>query len=136
MKSKLRIGVILVLMAGMANGLMDDIQFHYSESVVSQWDEQFWNPEISWKNKYAIDDHGALIRPLKARFFGSTTFLVSITDGWHLLKFIFLLCLHLLIAILLINQRWTWKTVIKVIIAWLVIYIIQTIGFYFTYSLL
>jgi len=136
MKARLIIAGVFILLAGMANGVMDDLQFHYYDSIASNWDEQFWNPEISWRNKYASNQEGALVRPLQPKFFGSTSFLVFLTDGWHLAKFIFLLCLHILITLLLVRQKWTWKTLVKTTLIWLAIYSLQTAGFYITYSLL
>lgn len=135
MKRQLIIAAFFVLLAGMANGVMDDLQFHYYDSIASNWNEQFWNPEISWRNKYASTEEGALVRPLQSKFFGSTSFLVFLTDGWHLFKFIFLLCLHMLIALLLVRQKWTWKTLVKTTLIWLAVYSLQTAGFYITYSL-
>ena len=66
---------------------MDTLQFHYSQSVFKKSENQlFWNPDLSWENKYKRDGEGSLIRPLTPKFFGSTTFLVFATDAWHLLK--------------------------------------------------
>lgn len=32
---------------------MDKLQFHYDRSIFSEFkNQQFWNPEISWKNKW------------------------------------------------------------------------------------
>lgn len=43
--------------------------------------QNWWNPNISWKNKYKNND------PTQGpKFFGSTTFLVWLTDAWHFSK--------------------------------------------------
>ena len=69
----------LIFIAGFCEGLMDFLQFHYKSFFKN---DLFWNPEVSWKNKYKDGD------PLKGpRFLFSTTLLVSLTDGWHLMKF-------------------------------------------------
>ena len=43
---------------------------------------------VSWKNKYKNGD----VKQGR-KFYGSMTFLVFITDGWHLFKSLMLLCL-------------------------------------------
>ncbi|PHN00663.1 hypothetical protein [Flavilitoribacter nigricans] len=106
-KLKLPIGIIvacisLVIIAGIANGVMDTLQFHYGKSVFPQGPEetflggshQFWHPDLSWRNKYQDGD------PDKGpAFFLSTTALVFLTDGWHLFQFIMLSAFQLAIII-------------------------------------
>lgn len=87
----------LIFLAGLFNGVMDTLSFRYGRSIFPKnedefflgKDERFWNPEISWLNKYKNwpDDK----RP---KFFLSTTALVMFTDGWHLIKFGMKTCLH------------------------------------------
>jgi hypothetical protein len=74
---------IIITLAGFFEGAMDTLQFHFHTSIFSKIDSTFWNPENSWKNKYLDGD------PSKGpKFPLSTTFLVSLTDGWHLFKLI------------------------------------------------
>jgi hypothetical protein len=70
--------LILFTFSGIFEAIMDKIQFHYNKSIFPK-NSLFWNPELSWKNKYKDD----LKTP---KFFGSTTFFVIFTDAWHLLK--------------------------------------------------
>lgn len=96
---KYRVALIcatLIFAAGMLNGVMDTLQFHYAGSPFPKGEETFlgqkeiyWNPSISWKNKYK--DYPSDQRP---KFFLSTTWLVSLTDAWHLLKTLMLFCFH------------------------------------------
>lgn len=74
--------LISVSLAGIAKAICDTLQFHYNKSVFPLG-SYFWNPTQSWKNKYKdfIPEHGP-------KFFGSTTFLVFCTDGWHLFQMI------------------------------------------------
>ncbi len=75
--------LILVFLAGIFKAIQDTILFHYSTSILPRGD--FWNQEVSWKLKYKnypVDQ--------SARFFGSKTFLVFLTDGFHLAQFFFL----------------------------------------------
>lgn len=80
----------LSLGAGYANGVGDVLQFKYSSSVFPQegsgekvlWGgHQYWNPAVSWKNKYQDypNDTGS-------RFPMSKSGLVWATDGWHMSK--------------------------------------------------
>lgn len=75
-----------LLIAGAANGVMDTLTFHYSASRFSKLSESaqaFWNPALSWCNKYASCDNRS------PKFPGSTTIFVMFTDGWHLAKAIY-----------------------------------------------
>jgi len=65
---------ILVLVAGSAEGVMDGLQFHYDGN------HPFWQPDISWRNKYKNKD------PQQGKTFAGKYF-VAATDGWHLMKF-------------------------------------------------
>ena len=64
----------LVFVAGGFEGAMDGLQFHYDKPNL------FWNPDISWTNKYRNND------PLQGKTFRGK-YLVFTTDGWHLMKF-------------------------------------------------
>lgn len=94
--------MLLVIIAGIANGVMDTLQFHYGKSVFPQSvDEnllggsyQFWNPKVSWRNKYAGGDPQA-----GPAFFLSTTSLVFLTDGWHLFQFLMLSAFQLAVIL-------------------------------------
>ncbi len=78
--------ILLICVAGFNKAIMDALQFHYSTSIFIRFkNQQWWNPSISWKNKYKNGD-----KKNGPKFFGSTTFLSFITDGWHLSQFIFL----------------------------------------------
>ena len=73
----------LVAFAAVCEAIMDKVQFHYFNSIFSDtntYNQLFWNPNESWKNKWASD--------LKTeRFPGSSTIFVFTTDAWHLFKF-------------------------------------------------
>ena len=72
----------LTFASGMCDGGAESLKFHY-EKVDSKLNlnDKFWNPEISWKNKYkdGNPDNGAAFK-------GSTTCFVGVTDGYHLLR--------------------------------------------------
>lgn len=78
------IAIVLVIVAGIAKAFMDTLQFHYYQM---RWklNPQYWNPEISWQNKYNWGKgKSKLIQWLLQNP------LVFITDGWHLMQFVFL----------------------------------------------
>lgn len=76
------IGFLLFLFAGVCEAVMDKIQFHYDGSVFKKYKNQlFWDPRVSWKNKYKGGD------PLAGeKFFLSKSLLVGFTDAWHMFK--------------------------------------------------
>lgn len=60
---------------------MDVIMFRYDKSIFSK--NKWFDPKDSWRNKYKnrnVKDGEA--------FFGSTTFLVFLTDAWHFFQMI------------------------------------------------
>ena len=75
------IGLILTIFAGLSEAVMDTLQFHFYKSPFAKYNNQFWNPQLSWRNKYKKGDPS-----LGPKFPGSTTIFVSLTDGWHLFK--------------------------------------------------
>ncbi len=48
------ISLILVFLTAGCNAIMDSITHHWHKSVFNgvEFDANFWNPQISWKNKY------------------------------------------------------------------------------------
>lgn len=73
---------ILILISAWAKAVKDTIDHHYYTSVFSRLNPKFWNPIISWQNKYKD------LETKKPKHFGSTTFLVWTTDAWHLFDLI------------------------------------------------
>ncbi|MCH2082237.1 MAG: hypothetical protein MK226_07575 [Saprospiraceae bacterium] len=71
------------LISGYADGAADVLQFKYSKSIFPQngSSKQFWDPKMSWRNKYLSGNPN-----LGPKFMGSKNFFVPLTDGWHLSK--------------------------------------------------
>ena len=71
-------------MGGAFEGTSDALQFHYSDfnKVFPKNNPSFWNPSFSWMNKYKNGDYKQ-----GPKYFGSTSFLVWTTDGYHLMRF-------------------------------------------------
>jgi hypothetical protein len=101
---------LFLVVAGLANGIMDSLQFHFGQSWFKDQNQTFWNPSLSWRNKYKNDD------PEQGpKFFGSTTVFVFLTDGWHLVQFLMYLSFCTAVAVLF-PLIW-WKFLIVLIAA-------------------
>jgi hypothetical protein len=81
--------LIFVFFAGASNAVMDKLQFHFHKSIFSNkfFDEHFWNPIISWKNKYKERGDTWIVNLIEKM---DNNGLVFLTDGWHLFQFIML----------------------------------------------
>lgn len=125
--------IVLLILAGCCNGIMDALQFHYMSTGLPLGD-YFWNPELSWMNKYKNGEPS-----LGPRFFGSTTFLVFLTDAWHLFKFLFLAFIRAAIVVLIVaqlkNKEWYFN-VLRFVVLWLLCSGIQSLGFHLFYTLI
>jgi len=70
-------------MAGSFEGTAESLKWHYDqfENTFPEANNEYWNPELSWRNKYKNGD------PVQGpAYFGSTTFLAWTTDGYHLMR--------------------------------------------------
>jgi hypothetical protein len=81
--------IISFLFAGLAEGIMDWLQFRLPLQIKNKWVyHQFWDPRKSWGNKWKK----IYINTVPTILFGterfplSSTILVFLTDGWHLMK--------------------------------------------------
>lgn len=88
--------IFLIIIAAISNSSMDTLQFHYSTSIFKNFKNQnFFNPELSWKNKWYMDSKGNI---LGEKFLGSSTIFTFLTDAWHFFKFIMLTSIFLAIV--------------------------------------
>ena len=99
--------IFLMIIAGISKSIMDTLQFHFSKSIFTKAaDQSWWNPSISWKNKYKDKD------PEEGPDFpGSTTIFVWITDAWHFFQQIMLMSFFISITLALsmsISLTWYW----------------------------
>lgn len=81
----------LLLFAGGCNAVMDITTHKFEKSIFSDFDKQWWNPAVSWLNKYEVpaawNDYKLVRRHIE--FIGIDTGIVIpvvFTDGWHLFK--------------------------------------------------
>ena len=134
MWTAITISIISFALAGIANGVMDTLQFHYSSSIFPP-KSLFWNPAISWRNKYKNGD------PKEGpRFPGSTTIFVALTDGWHLMKALNL-AFYRLAIVLAAAAFWQfspgrWVNIAAWAAVWMGLILVHSAGFHLTYSVI
>jgi hypothetical protein len=72
---------LLLIISGVSKAVQDKVNFHFSESIFAKLNGYFWNPVYSSLNKWKDG-----IKKRGEKFFGSSTFLVGVTDAWHLFQ--------------------------------------------------
>ena len=120
------IGALFILLSGVAEAIMDKLQFHFHESVFSNMKStNWWNPYKSWKNKWKNGD-----KSQGEKFLFSSTLFVFTTDAWHFFKFVrnLLLFTCWIPVIFLLDS--IWHTLLTVALY----RILYGVGFYFTYN--
>jgi hypothetical protein len=79
------LAVLFISISAISEAVMDKLQFHWSKTIFAinpdKYKPLFWNPKLSWENKYKDAE------TLEPKFLGSTTLFVFTTDAWHLFKF-------------------------------------------------
>lgn len=80
--------ITLLVLAGLFNGVKDKLYFHYDRSLAYRynWNEKWWNPSLSWENKY------------KNKFL---KVVVQLSDAWHFFKELSITCFCLSLAMLI-----------------------------------
>jgi hypothetical protein len=114
-----------MFLAGAFNGVSQDVLFLYNEfeNTFPNTYPQFWDPSISWVNKYKNQD------PLQgARFPGSTTILVGTTDGYHAM--LSSRDIMIVTSIALSSKSRSWKHFLKKTAVYTLAY---SAGFHLTY---
>lgn len=76
---------LLVVLAAICDAIMDTLWHHYGDSVFKNLNLQFWNPKISWKNKYIDNNPNKGRKKWKILGFEFNK-PVQISDGWHIFK--------------------------------------------------
>ena len=76
------ISLILVMLAAICNAVIDVVSFHYAKSVFSKLNRQWWDPYVSWKNKYVNWDGG---KRTEKTIWG-IKYPTALTDAWHFFK--------------------------------------------------
>jgi hypothetical protein len=72
--------IALLLVSAVSKAVMDSISHGFSQSIFSNLNPLFWDPKVSWKNKWKYEN-----RYVKLIM---STWLVMFTDAWHLFQFL------------------------------------------------
>lgn len=105
------ISITLIVLAGICNAVMDSLQFRYINSVFTKLNDNFWDPRVSWNNKWKYTHIDNLYKK-EEKFLGSSTVFVMFTDAWHLVKFIMLLLISA--SVVFYIPIWNWYIDISV----------------------
>lgn len=126
--------LVLLTVAALGKGASDRLQFKFGEGWTKGLNPEFWDPEKSWRNKWKKDAEGELIRPLTNKFWLSSTALVALTDGWHLMQSIQYNAIRAAVAIgagFALGLTWYWWVAI-----FAGLWILQAAAFHVTYTVL
>lgn len=129
----------VVFASGLIDGTIESINYHYEDGFKLRFpkaNDHFWNPAVSWKNKYK--NHDPMQGP---KFAGSTNVFVFTTDAYHFLRATsrtlngFTLAFYINQSArekqLTNKQRW-----LRIGRDFLMLTAIRTAGFHLTYSVL
>ena len=131
---KYMITLILIVLIGIINALMDIIMGRYNQSIFSLFNPDWWNPQLSWKHKWVYPLESTIkawyyfgfYPRYKERFIYSSTIFVGLTDAWHFFKIFFIFFIVLGIV--------CYTPIINPYIDWLVYYITWTSVFTIFYD--
>lgn len=116
------LSIIFIFLAGICNSIMDTLSFRYNTSIFANTKHTQWfNPAISWKNKWKNGDHTQ-----GERFPGSSTIFVALTDAWHFSKTIMITFICLAII--------TYTPIVNTYIDFFILYLTFTITFELFFS--
>lgn len=115
--------LLLYIVVGVVNAVMDRIRNTYSETIFSHLKTDYWNPERSWVYKWKNGD------PKQGeRFPFSSTILVFLTDGWHLCKWLMFTIIEICICL---DFEVSWCYMVAGV---LVLKVVRGLGFNFFYE--
>ena len=93
------VSIILMIIAGIFNAVMDVLKTRFDKSIFQDWKAQQWiNPSLSWVNKWRFES--------KAMDFLMSTVFVWLTDLWHFAKMMMLMCIAF--AVVFYSPILTW----------------------------
>jgi hypothetical protein len=71
--------------SGALDAIMDTLKDHFSTSIFSKLNQRYWNPSVSWKNKYVNGDPTQ--GHVTFNFLGiKLPFPDALSDAWHTAK--------------------------------------------------
>ena len=85
--------VVTIFIFGISKAICDVSECCFNNSKLAKLNPLFWDKHKSWKNKWkgGVAANGE-------KFFGSSTFLVWITDAWHLFTGLSYIALSIAVA--------------------------------------
>lgn len=87
--------IVLIIIAGISNAIMDTLQFRYSRSIFKNFKNQkWWNPSLSWRNKWKNGDYKQ-----GEKYWGSSRWFVRFTDAWHFFQGLMFSCFFLTVIL-------------------------------------
>jgi hypothetical protein len=88
------LSLTFLILAAICNAVMDTSVHHYSTSKLKNLNPNFWNGEISWKNKYIDGDS----KKGRVKWYFGLNKPVQLTDAFHLFKMfmIIFICLSII----------------------------------------
>jgi hypothetical protein len=127
--SNLLIILLLCMLSGAFDGLAETLKWHYSQfnERFANANPAFWNPAISWTNKYKNGDYHQ-----GEKFWQSSRAFVFTTDGYHLSRMFRNVFIISAIAFHISQPILFWQSSILFASA----YFTYTIGFSVVYDLL
>jgi len=113
--------ITLLIIAAISNAIMDVLSYRYQTSIFVNFSKNWWNPSVSWKNKWknGNPEQGE-------RFWGSSRWFVRFTDAWHFFQGLMFTCFMVCIVI--------YKPVFSGLIDFALMYLIFTTTFQLFYS--
>lgn len=127
------VGLILIFISGSCNGVMDKLSFHYERSIFSSknFNKHFWNPNLSWENKYKERGNSKFKNLIEKYDNGP---LVLFTDAWHLFKSLMLSSLVIGSILYLQHDIFMNSITLSVIVDFIIIRSIYGLGFNLFFS--
>lgn len=124
--------ILSVIIAAIAWAVIDKPLFHWSSSIFSRLDPKYWQvlfPGESWLNKYKGRKYSR-----GPAFPGSTTWLVWLTDSFHLFKQIVIstVCIPPTLVVCMYFDWWAWWLVLLIWFGWNVVFAVTFHYFFHT----
>ena len=125
------ISIVLLIIAGIGKAVMDTLQFHFSTSVFKNLVLNYWwNPSISWRNKYKNKD------PEQGEaFLGSTTVFCFLTDAWHFAQFIYLRSIMAVVVLFCTSDALSFIPSVSLWLKYCIAYVALSVLFNCTFEL-
>jgi len=88
---ELIVSLSFFILASICNSVMDTSSHHYHTSILKKFNPNWWNAEVSWKNKYVNGDPSLGFR----KIWKNINYPVQLTDCWHFFKTLMIIFLTL-----------------------------------------